>query len=164
MHIPAIPFCWGRDRADMLLLWSKAALVSMKIAKSKNFSIALILSKFQRVRASCPTKVWKSKGTHYSRINFFALLSFCVYFGSGEGYVFGQGGADKISIFVIPSGQWMMRLERGSGTFQEKNLVLPWPYVHKHWFPINMKRETFWSQVRSLKRPKKKYLSQVLSS
>lgn len=53
----------------MLLLWSKAALLSMKIAKSKNFSIALILPKFQRVQASCPTKVWKSKGTHYSRIN-----------------------------------------------------------------------------------------------
>lgn len=73
----------------MLLLWSKAALLSMKIAKSKNFSIALILPKFQRVQASCPTKVWKSKGTHYSRINTFAFLLFHVYFGSGEDSVFG---------------------------------------------------------------------------
>lgn len=72
----------------MLLLWSKAALLSMKIAKSKSFSIALILPKFQRVQASCPTKVWKSKGTHYSRINTFAFLLFRVYFGSGEDTVF----------------------------------------------------------------------------
>lgn len=127
-------------RADALVLWSKAAFVSLHIPKSKNFSIALILPQFQRGRPWCRTEVWESGGTHCPRINM--LLCCCFFFVWGVERVLFSALCFSFKGVDEDARMWLW-------TFQ-KNLVLPWPCVHKSiWFPIIMKRETSWIQVRS---------------
>ena len=126
------PSVGGGSRADALLLWSKAAFVSMNIPKSKNFSVALILPKFQRGRASRPREVWRSGGTHCSPL---ALLSFCACVGSRKScgprtYRLERCRQQPSLFFLQESGWWGQNV--ALALFKRRTWFCPGPTYIKH--------------------------------